>query len=320
MRVVVTGGAGFVGSHLCEALMRRGDEVVCVDNLSTGNIANITALSGRPGFTFVQADVSCGVDVPGPVDAVAHLASPASPADYLRLPLQTLAVGSRGSEHALELARRHEARFVLASTSEVYGDPLVHPQHEDYWGHVNPIGPRSVYDEAKRYAEAVTVAYARHYGVNAGIVRIFNTYGPRLRPHDGRVVSSFIRQALAGEPLTIYGDGTQTRSFCFVDDLVGGIVAMLDCREPGPVNLGNPDERTVMELAELVLRMTGSSSPLQRLPLPADDPVRRCPTVTRALQRLAWKPQTDLEEGLRTTVSWFRSCASEPLPAAAEAQ
>ncbi|MFI6564267.1 UDP-glucuronic acid decarboxylase family protein [Streptomyces sp. NPDC050534] len=316
MRVVVTGGAGFVGSHLCETLMRRGDEVVCVDNLSTGTIANIAALRGRPGFTFVQADVSRGVDVQGPVDAVAHLASPASPADYLRLPLQTLAVGSRGSEHALDLARRHEARFVLASTSEVYGDPLVHPQHEDYWGHVNPIGPRSVYDEAKRYAEAVTVAYARHYGVNTGIVRIFNTYGPRLRPHDGRVVSSFIRQALAGEPLTIYGDGTQTRSFCFVDDLVAGIVAMLDCREPGPVNLGNPDERTVMELAELVLSMTGSGSPVERLPLPADDPVRRCPVVTRALQQLGWKPQTDLEEGLRTTVSWFRSCAVEPVPAA----
>ncbi|MFJ9542174.1 UDP-glucuronic acid decarboxylase family protein [Streptomyces sp. NPDC101225] len=320
MRVVVTGGAGFVGSHLCETLMARGDEVVCVDNLSTGALVNIAALRGRPGFMFVHADVSDGVDVQGPVDAVAHLASPASPADYLRLPLQTLAVGSRGSEHALELARRHEARFVLASTSEVYGDPLAHPQREDYWGHVNPIGPRSVYDEAKRYAEAVTVAYARHHGVNTGIVRIFNTYGPRLRPHDGRVVSSFIRQALTGEPLTLYGDGTQTRSFCFVDDLVGGIVAMLDSREPGPVNLGNPDERTVTELAELVLRMTGSDSPVDRLPLPADDPVRRCPDVTRALQRLGWKPRIDLEEGLRTTVNWFRSCAAEQVPAAAEAR
>lgn len=320
MRVVVTGGAGFVGSHLCEALMARGDAVICVDNLCTGDITNLAALRGQPGFTFVQADVSSGLDVQGPVDAVAHLASPASPADYLSLPLQTLAVGSRGTEYALELARRHGARFVLASTSEVYGDPLAHPQDEEYWGHVNPVGPRSVYDEAKRYAEAVTVAYARHHGVNTGIVRIFNTYGPRLRPHDGRVVSTFIRQALAGEPLTIYGDGTQTRSFCYVDDLVRGIVAMLDCREPGPVNLGNPDERTVLELAELVLRITGSDSGLRRRPLPADDPVRRCPVVTRALQRLEWKPRIDIEDGLRTTVSWFKASAPKPVLAAAEAR
>ncbi|MFB7109074.1 UDP-glucuronic acid decarboxylase family protein [Streptomyces sp. NPDC056190] len=320
MRVVVTGGAGFVGSHLCEILLGRGDDVVCVDNLSTGRAENIAALCDQRGFTFLRADVSYGFDVPGPVDAVAHLASPASPADYHKLPLQTLAVNSRGTEHALVLARRHQSRFVLASTSEVYGDPRVHPQPEEYWGHVNSVGPRSVYDEAKRYAEAVTTAYARHLGVSTGIVRIFNTYGPRLRPRDGRVVSSFIRQALAGEALTIYGDGLQTRSFCFVDDLVRGIVAMLDCREPGPVNLGNPDERTIAELAELVLRITGSPSPVQRLPLPTDDPVRRCPVITRALERLAWKPETDLEEGLRATVSWFRSRGAEPVPAAGRAR
>ncbi|MBL1084001.1 SDR family oxidoreductase [Streptomyces actinomycinicus] len=320
MRVVVTGGAGFVGSHLCEALLGRGDDVVCVDNLSTGSAENIAALRDQRGFTFVHADVSTGLEVPGRVDAVAHLASPASPADYQRLPLQTLAVGSRGTEHALDLARRHEARFVLASTSEVYGDPRIHPQPEEYWGHVNPVGPRSVYDEAKRYAEAVTAAYARHAGTNAGIVRIFNTYGPRLRPHDGRVVSSFIRQALAGEPLTLFGDGQQTRSFCFVDDLVRGIVAMLDSREPGPVNLGNPDERTVAELAGLVLHITGSSSSVRNLPLPTDDPVRRCPVIDRALERLAWKPETGLEEGLRATVSWFRSRPAQPLAAVGPAR
>jgi len=275
MRIVVTGGAGFLGSHLCDALVARGDSVICVDDLSTGNLDNLTGLVGHRRFRFVEADVSAALDVHGPVDAVAHLASPASPPDYLRLPLQTLAVGSRGTENALELARRAGARFLMASTSEVYGDPLVHPQEESYWGNVNPVGPRSVYDEAKRYAEALSLAYHRTHGVDVGIVRIFNTYGPRMRPHDGRVVSSFIAQALGGEPLTIYGDGKQTRSFCYVSDLIRGLVAMLDSTETGPFNLGNPEEWTVADLAELVLDITGSDSEIQYHALPVDDPVRR---------------------------------------------
>ncbi|WP_078888114.1 UDP-glucuronic acid decarboxylase family protein [Streptomyces sp. NRRL S-118] len=318
MRIVVTGGAGFLGSHLCEALLARGDSVVCLDNLSTGLAENIEHLHANPRFTFHLVDVSEGVDVTGPVHAVAHLASPASPADYHRLPLETLAVGSRGTEHAVRLAMRHGARFVLASTSEVYGDPHCHPQPEEYWGNANPIGPRSVYDEAKRYAEAVTAAYARLSGVDAGIIRIFNTYGPRLRPHDGRVVSTFIRQALAGEPLTLYGDGEQTRSFCYVDDLVRGIVAMLDAREFGPVNLGNPDERTVHQLADLVLQITGSSCEVRRLPLPVDDPTQRCPVITRATRSLGWKPEISLEEGIARTVEWFRLHPEQPAGAALE--
>ncbi|MCC5477918.1 UDP-glucuronic acid decarboxylase family protein [Streptomyces barringtoniae] len=305
MRVAVTGGGGFLGSHLCEALLRRGDEVVCLDDFSTGNPANITPFLGNPAFELVRADVSRSVDVGGRVDAVAHLASPASPPDYLRRPLQTLAVGSRGTENALRLAARHEARFVLASTSEVYGDPEVHPQDETYWGHVNPVGPRSVYDEAKRFAEALTQAYRSHCGANTGIVRIFNTYGPRMRPHDGRVVSSFVVQALAGEPLTVYGDGKQTRSFCYVDDLVRGIMAMLDDDEPGPVNLGNPVELTVFELAELVLDLTGSRAEIQFHPLPVDDPTRRRPVIARASERLGWVPEVGIEDGLRRTVRWF---------------
>ncbi|MER6378808.1 UDP-glucuronic acid decarboxylase family protein [Streptomyces sp. NPDC001250] len=305
MRVAVTGGAGFLGSHLCEALLRRGDEVVCLDDFSTGDPANITAFRENPAFELVAGDVSRLIDVRGPVDAVAHLASPASPPDYLRRPLETLAVGSRGTENALRLAARHDARFVLASTSEVYGDPEVHPQDETYWGHVNPIGPRSVYDEAKRFAEALTQAYRTHQGTDTGIVRIFNTYGPRMRPHDGRVVSSFVAQALAGEPLTVYGDGKQTRSFCYVEDLVRGIVAMLDRDEPGPVNLGNPVELTVLELAELVLRLTGSRAEVQFHPLPVDDPTRRRPVIARAAERLGWVPEVGIEEGLRRTVRWF---------------
>ena len=305
MRVVVTGGSGFLGSHLCEALLVRGDVVVCVDNLSSGRLSNVEHLLGNPRFTFVQADVSLALDVDGPVDAVAHLASPASPNDYHSRPLETLAVGSRGTENCLELARRHSVRVVLASTSEVYGDPLVHPQTESYFGNVNPTGPRSVYDEAKRFAEALSAAYRRTCGVDAGIVRIFNTYGPRMRPHDGRVVSSFVTQALAGAPLTIYGDGAQTRSFCYVDDLVRGLVAMLDCSEPGPVNLGNPEERTVGELAALVLAMTGSRSPVVHLPLPVEDPTRRRPVIDLAEERLGWSPQVSTEEGLRRTIDWF---------------
>ncbi|WBB59588.1 SDR family oxidoreductase [Streptomyces sp. WMMC500] len=316
MHVAVTGGGGFLGSHLCEALLRRGDSVVCLDNFSTGEPKNIAHLRDNPGFAFIHADVSTAVDVPGPIDAVAHLASPASPPDYLRWPLETLAVGSRGTENCLRLAQRHDARFVLASTSEVYGDPLAHPQEEDYWGNVNPVGPRSVYDEAKRYAEALSAAYRRTRGVNAGILRIFNTYGPRMRPRDGRVVSSFITQALSGEPLTLYGDGKQTRSFCFVDDLVRGIVAMLDSPEGGPFNLGNPEERTVTELAELVLDITGSVSELQYHPLPVDDPARRRPVITRAQERLAWYPDVGIEEGLRRTVEWF---AARPREVAAGA-
>jgi dTDP-glucose 4,6-dehydratase len=291
--------------------MARGDSVVCVDNLATGRPDNVAHLIGQPGFTFVEADVSSALDVPGPVDAVAHLASPASPPDYLRLPLETLAVGSHGTENALRLAHRHGARFVLASTSEVYGDPAVHPQTEDYSGNVNPVGPRSVYDEAKRFAEALTRAYRETHGVNAGIIRIFNTYGPRMSARDGRIVTNFITQALNGDPLTIYGDGSQTRSFCYVDDLIRGIVGMLDSAESGPVNLGNPEEFTVAEFAQLVLRVTGSGSPVEYLPLPVDDPTRRCPVITRASQVLGWQPQIQVEDGVRRTVEWFRSRPEE---------
>jgi dTDP-glucose 4,6-dehydratase len=291
--------------------MARGDSAVCVDNLATGRPDNVAHLMGQPGFTFVEADVSSALDVPGPVDAVAHLASPASPPDYLRLPLETLAVGSHGTENALRLARRHGARFVLASTSEVYGDPAVHPQPEDYWGNVNPVGPRSVYDEAKRFAEALTRAYRETHGVNAGIIRIFNTYGPRMSARDGRIVTNFIAQALNGDPLTIYGDGSQTRSFCYVDDLIRGIVSMIDSGEKGPVNLGNPEEFTVADFAQLVLRVTGSGSPVEHLPLPVDDPTRRCPVITRASQVLGWQPQIRVEDGVRRTVEWFRSRPEE---------
>ncbi|MCL7427196.1 UDP-glucuronic acid decarboxylase family protein [Streptomyces sp. YS415] len=305
MRVVVTGGGGFLGSHLCEALLRRGDAVVCLDDFSTGVMENVTHLLSDPAFELQRVDVSEGIDVAGRVDAVAHLASPASPPDYLRRPLETLAVGSRGTENALRLALRHGARFVLASTSEIYGDPLVHPQEETYWGNVNSIGPRSVYDEAKRFAEAVSAAYRRTHGLDVGIARIFNTYGPRMRPHDGRVVSSFITQALTGEPITIYGDGGQTRSFCYVDDLTRGLLALLDSSEMGPFNLGNPIERTVCELAETVLTLTGSASEVNHHPLPVDDPVRRRPVITRARQVLGWTPEIDLADGLRRTIAYF---------------
>jgi dTDP-glucose 4,6-dehydratase len=291
--------------------MARGDSVVCVDNLATGRPDNVAHLMGEPGFAFVEADVSSALDVPGPVDAVAHLASPASPPDYLRLPLETLAAGSHGTENALRLAHRHGARFVLASTSEVYGDPTVHPQTEDYWGNVNPVGPRSVYDEAKRFGEALTRAYRETHGVNAGIIRIFNTYGPRMSARDGRIVSNFITQALNGDPLTIYGDGSQTRSFCYVDDLIRGIMGMIDCAESGPVNLGNPEEFTVTDFARLVLRVTGSDSPVEHLPLPVDDPTRRCPDIGRASQLLGWQPQIGVEDGVRRTVEWFRSRPEE---------
>jgi dTDP-glucose 4,6-dehydratase len=307
MRILVAGGAGFLGSHLCDTLIRRGDFVSCIDNFSTGSLKNIEHLFLSRKFRLIENDVTMPFDLVGPFDAVVHLASPAAPPDYHRLPLETLAVGSRGTENLLRLAARHNARFVLASTSEVYGDPTVHPQPEDYWGNTNPIGPRSVYDEAKRFAEALTFAYRRTLGVNTGILRIFNTYGPRMRTDDGRVVTTFIRQALHRLPLTIYGDGTQTRSFCYVDDLMRGIVAMIDSAVAGPINLGNPEERSVTELAKLVLHLTGSPSSIEYLPLPIDDPLRRRPVITKAQCLLGWHPTIGLTDGLRHTVSWFTS-------------
>ena len=315
MRVVVTGGAGFIGSHLCDALLARGDAAVCVDNLATGRVENISHLLGQPAFEFIEADVSEAMHVRGPIHAVAHLASPASPPHYLRLALETLAVGSRGTENALRLAKSHQARFVLASTSEVYGEPAVHPQPEEYWGHVNPIGPRSVYDEAKRFAEALTSAYRRTRDVNTGIIRVFNTYGPRMSATDGRIVTNFVTQALTRAPLTIYGDGTQTRSFCYIDDLVRGILRMIDSSEGGPINLGNPEELSVAEFAHLVLRATGSSSKIEYRPLPADDPTRRRPVIGRARQALAWEPEIATKEGVRRTIDWFLSRPHELSPA-----
>jgi dTDP-glucose 4,6-dehydratase len=309
-RVVVTGGAGFLGSHLCTALLDRGDEVVAVDNLATGRVENIEHLFGRDGFRFVHHDVSEYLWVPGEVDAVLHFASPASPRDYLELPIQTLKVGSLGTHNGLGLAKDKGARFLLASTSEVYGDPQVHPQPEDYWGHVNPVGPRGVYDEAKRFAEAISMAYARTHDMAVRIVRIFNTYGPRLRAHDGRVVSNFIDQSLRGEPLTIYGDGTQTRSFCYVDDEVRGILALLDSDLEGPCNIGNPDEFTVRELADIVVELTGSGSEIVHEDLPVDDPAKRRPDITRARTELGWEPKVDLREGILRTVEWFRDAQS----------
>jgi dTDP-glucose 4,6-dehydratase len=317
MRALITGGAGFLGSHLCRTLLSRGDAVVCVDDFSTGRPSNIEPLLHHDSFAFSEADVSKGLQAPGHFDAVIHMASPASPPDYHRLPLETLAVGSRGTENALILAEENEARFVLASTSEVYGDPVVHPQREDYCGNVSSVGPRSVYDEAKRYAEAVSMAYARSHGVNVGIVRIFNTFGPRMRAEDGRVVSSFIAQALNHDPLTIYGDGSQTRSFCFVDDLVRGIVAMIDSNETGPINLGNPDEHTVLELANMVLALTGSDSGIEFYPRPIDDPTRRQPDISQATAALGWTPQVSTEEGLQRTIDYFRSHSQEVAEAAA---
>jgi dTDP-glucose 4,6-dehydratase len=312
-RAVVTGGAGFLGSHLCDSLIERGYEVLCLDNLLTGNVENIGHLLNHPKFKYSRQDVTEYISVDGPVHAVLHFASPASPVDYLEMPIQTLKVGSLGTHKALGLAKAKNARFVLASTSEVYGDPLVNPQPESYWGNVNPIGPRGVYDEAKRFAEAMTLAYRRYHGVDTRIVRIFNTYGPRMRPQDGRVVSNFIVQALQGKPLTVYGDGSQTRSFCYVSDLIRGIVALLEVEKPAetemPVNIGNPGERTVKQLAELVIKLTGSASPIVTQDLPVDDPKLRCPDIRRAKALLGWQPEVPVERGLELAIEYFRRVA-----------
>jgi dTDP-glucose 4,6-dehydratase len=332
MRILITGGAGFLGSHLCDLFVTQGHEVLCVDNLLTGWVENIAHLMGCERFHFLKYDVCDYLHVSGPLDAVLHFASPASPQDYLEYPIATLKVGALGTHKALGLAKAKDARFILASTSEVYGDPLVNPQPESYWGNVNPMSPRGVYDEAKRFSEAMTMAYHRYHGVDTRIVRIFNTYGPRMRPHDGRVVSNFIVQALVGKPLTVFGDGRQTRSFCYVDDLVRGIAALLTAestisvaermdragflapRVKGvpetihePVNLGNPQELTVRDIAELVLRLTGSSSVIQQYPLPVDDPKVRRPDIGRARAVLGWEPKIDLEDGIRRTVHYFRA-------------
>lgn len=317
-RIILTGGAGFVGSHLCDALITRGDEVLCIDNLSSGQAANVAHLLDNERFTFLEADIRHNPQVDGPVDAVMHFASPASPPHYLEHPILTLETGSIGTQWCLDLAREHGARFMVASTSEVYGDPAVHPQVETYWGNVNPIGPRSVYDEAKRYAEAITMAYRRHYDVNTAIIRIFNTYGPRMRADDGRVVSNFINQALTGQSLTIFGEGDQTRSFCYVSDLVAGILAMLDSDHPGPVNLGNPTERTIRELADVVLGMIDTTSDLVKQPLPKDDPTRRKPDITVAGELLDWAPTVDLEIGLKDTIAYFASQLDDPAPLKSE--
>ncbi|QCB93727.1 UDP-glucuronic acid decarboxylase family protein [Cellulomonas shaoxiangyii] len=304
-RVVVTGGAGFLGSHLCTALVDRGAHVVALDNFLTGSPANVAHLMDSPRFRLQRCDVTDFVHVPGDVDLVLHFASPASPVDYLQLPIHTLKVGSIGTNHALGLAMEKGARFLLASTSEVYGDPLVHPQPESYWGNVNPVGPRGVYDEAKRYAEALTTAYRSAHGVDTAIVRIFNTYGPRMRPHDGRAIPTFVRQALAGEPLTVAGDGTQTRSVCYVDDLVRGILALADSGHPGPMNIGNPTELSVRRIAEDVVAATGSTSSIEYVERPVDDPQVRRPDTALAERELGWAPAVAWQEGLERTVEWF---------------
>jgi nucleoside-diphosphate-sugar epimerase len=307
MRVVVSGGAGFLGSHLCGTLLARGDEVLCVDNLVTGSKENVAPLMGDPRFSLLVHDVSKPLEIQGDVDVVMHLASPASPKDFTEIPIKILKVGALGTHNLLGLALSRRARFFLASTSEVYGDPLVHPQDETYWGNVNPVGPRGVYDEAKRFAEAMTMAYHRQHSVDVRIVRIFNTYGPRMRPEDGRVVSNFIVQALRGEPLTLHGDGSQTRSFTYVDDEIRGFLALLESDYVGPVNIGNPTEFTVAELAGHVLELTKSRSPIVKLPLPVDDPTRRQPDITVARAHLGWEPEIELREGLTRTIEWFQS-------------
>ena len=310
-RVVITGGAGFLGSHLGDELLDRGDEVVAIDNLITGDTRNIEHNFSRPGFSFVEADVSNYMWVPGEVDVVMHFASPASPIDYLEMPIQTLKVGSLGTHNSLGLAKAKDAKFFMASTSEVYGDPLVHPQTEEYWGNVNPVGPRGVYDEAKRFSEAMTMGYHTHHGLDTRIVRIFNTYGPRMRPNDGRVVSNFIVQALKGEDLTIYGDGSQTRSFTYVADEIRGFLALLDSDINSPVNVGNPNEFTISQLAELVTEIIDTGSKVTYHDLPVDDPMQRKPDITKAREHLDWEPVVQLREGLGFTIDYFRELLTE---------
>jgi dTDP-glucose 4,6-dehydratase len=309
-RTLITGGAGFLGSHLCDLLLARGHEVICIDNFITGSPRNIQHLIGRDGFTFVKYDVTNYIHVEGPLDYVLHFASPASPIDYLEKPIQTLKVGSLGTHKTLGLAKDKKARYLLASTSEVYGDPLVHPQKEDYWGNVNPVGPRGVYDEAKRFAEAMTMAYHRFHGVETRIVRIFNTYGERMRINDGRVVPAFISQALRNEPMTVFGDGSQTRSFCYVSDLVEGIFRLLMSNETLPVNIGNPSEMTVLQFAEEIKRLTGAKAPIEFRPLPEDDPKIRRPDISKAKKLFDWEPRVPLAEGLKRTIEYFRSVVS----------
>ncbi|MBZ5645626.1 MAG: SDR family oxidoreductase [Acidobacteriia bacterium] len=306
MRAVVTGGAGFLGSHLCEYLLEKGWDVLCLDNLVTGEEANVAHLGGDSRFRMSKQDVSRSVQVEGVVDYVLHFASPASPPDYMRLPLETLRVGAYGVDNALSLAQAKGAKFLLASTSECYGDPEVSPQPESYWGHVNPVGPRSVYDEAKRFSEAMTMAYQRSHGLDTRIARIFNTYGPRMRLNDGRALPNFIYQALTGQPITVYGDGSQTRSFCYVSDLIDGIYRLMQVEEAEPVNLGTPQEITILEFAERVRELTGASVPIVLRPLPVDDPKRRCPDISKARRLLHWEPKVDLDEGLRRTLQYFR--------------
>jgi len=305
-RALITGGAGFLGSHLCELFLERGHEVIAIDNFITGNPANVQHLIGREGFSFVKYDVTNYIHIDGDLDYVLHFASPASPIDYLEKPIQTLKVGSLGTHKTLGVAKDKGARYLIASTSEVYGDPLVHPQKEDYWGNVNPVGPRGVYDEAKRFAEAMTMAYHRFHGVETRIVRIFNTYGPRMRIKDGRVVPAFISQALRNEPMTVFGDGSQTRSFCFVTDLIEGIYRLLMSDEVNPTNIGNPNEMTVLQFAEEIKRLTGSKAPIEFRPLPEDDPKIRRPDITKARTLLNWEPVVPLEEGLTKTIDYFR--------------
>jgi dTDP-glucose 4,6-dehydratase len=306
MRILITGAAGFLGSHLSDRLLAEGHHVIGMDNLITGNAHNVAHIAREPRWRFVRHDVTKFIEVDGPLDGVLHFASPASPIDYLELPIQTLKVGSLGTHNALGLSLAKGARFLLASTSEVYGDPLVHPQPESYWGNVNPVGPRGVYDEAKRFGEAMTMAYHRYHGLDTRIVRIFNTYGPRMRPRDGRVVSNFIVQALRGDPLTVYGDGAQTRSFCYVDDLIEGIYRVFTRGNPDPINIGNPNEFTVLQLAERVLALTGARGPIERKPLPVDDPRVRQPDISLARRTLDWSPAIPLDDGLRRTISYFR--------------
>jgi len=305
-RALITGGAGFLGSHLCELFLERGHEVICIDNFITGNPANIQHLIGREGFSFVKYDVTNYIHIDGDLDYVLHFASPASPIDYLEKPIQTLKVGSLGTHKTLGLALAKKARYLLASTSEVYGDPLVHPQREDYWGHVNPVGPRGVYDEAKRFGEAITMAYHRAHGIDTRIVRIFNTFGPRMRLNDGRAIPAFMGQALTGAPITVFGDGAQTRSFQYISDLVDGLWRLMQAPVNEPVNIGNPHEMTLLDLAKRIIRLTGSRSEIVFRPLPIDDPKVRQPDISRARSLLGWEPRVDVEEGLRLTVDWFQ--------------